>query len=377
MYEIYSDNTRLYAPGIEELLVVEPKLVRSINEAGSLEFKMQPNHMCYDVPQKLKGTIRVKQDGQTIWAGRVLHDEISFYKFKNIYCEGALAFLNDSQIAPENLFSYDSEDKKYLDRTETAATWLSLVLQNHNNLVNDDRKLVYFSDAHASVTDEVTIDGSDSYRSAWDIVQEILDQCPDGYLKLRYDFDAVDKIELGFFKSYGETTSQVIEFGVNLLDLTEYIDATELYTILIATGKVGDNDETVTLPATPASDTSVQQFGKIYHTESLGEFESIAELRAEAQSILDKGKNLLATLTVKAVDLHLVDSEQQELAFGSLARVISIPHGINREMIVSELELILDNPAKSTYTLGDKFEALTDKQVKAQRQINAVSAIKV
>ena len=58
------------------------------------------------------------------------------------------------------------------------------------------------------------------------------------------------------------------------------------------------------------------------------------------------------TLTMTAVDLHLVDVNIERIKIGDSIRVLSEPHGLDEYMIVQKLQLDFQHPENSVVTLG-------------------------
>ena len=69
-------------------------------------------------------------------------------------------------------------------------------------------------------------------------------------------------------------------------------------------------------------------------------------------------------LTLKAVDLHLVDINTESIFVGDYVRVISPPHGIDTLFQCIKIEFDIMEPDKSVYTFGALFKTLTDKLYK-------------
>ena len=82
----------------------EPKLVMSDSCAGSFDFSIEPKHRYYSNKINLiTDTVyveRIHDNGSSkiIWDGRPISESIGWDKIKNIHCEGALAYLNDSRV---------------------------------------------------------------------------------------------------------------------------------------------------------------------------------------------------------------------------------------------------------------------------------------
>ena len=76
--------------------VLSPKLVLEDNGAGSLSMKLPPMNVGYESIIRMITDISVQKDGEEIWAGRVLSESKDFWNNRDLYCEGEMAFFNDS-----------------------------------------------------------------------------------------------------------------------------------------------------------------------------------------------------------------------------------------------------------------------------------------
>lgn len=92
----------IYDPGSQSNTkkLISPTLTREFGKAGSLSFTVPLGNVAHSALQKLKTVISVEQDGEEIWKGRVMSHEQDFLLRQKVTCEGELAFLNDSSIAP-------------------------------------------------------------------------------------------------------------------------------------------------------------------------------------------------------------------------------------------------------------------------------------
>ena len=77
---------------------------------------------------------------------------------------------------------------------------------------------------------------------------------------------------------------------------------------------------------------------------------------------------MAVTLSIKAVDLNLLDVNTGRIKLGDYIRVISLPHGLDRYFLCSKIVLDMESPDKTEYTLGVGYTAMTDKQVASQKQ---------
>ena len=100
--DTWSEKVCIYDPGSEDdtKILLNPVLTREDSKAGSFEATVPLGNIAHSALQKLKAIVEVEQDGETLWQGRVMSHDMDFYLNQKIYCEGELAYLNDSSMAP-------------------------------------------------------------------------------------------------------------------------------------------------------------------------------------------------------------------------------------------------------------------------------------
>lgn len=125
----------IYNPGdiTETKKLTSPTLTREVGKAGSLEFTLPLGNVAHSALQKLMTVVEVQQgdkqkDGKEvwrqIWQGRVMSHEQDFRVRQKVYCEGEMAYLNDSGAAP------------YSARNVSFSQFLEWVCANHNAQVD-------------------------------------------------------------------------------------------------------------------------------------------------------------------------------------------------------------------------------------------------
>jgi phage minor structural protein len=357
MYTIVVDGNTLYSPNLvnEGYSVLKPKLTMELNKSGSLEFTLPPNNIMYNSIQKLKSTVQVFDGDEEIFKGRVLHDEKDFYKRKAVYCEGELAFLLDSIQRP-----YDYQG--------TVEGFFSQLLYYHNRDVSEDRKLY---DGKVTVKDrnDYIHYSSTQYPNTWDELNEKLINRYGGYLKTRIVYG---RKYLDYLEEPEEVSSQTIEFGMNLLDLKEYINADDVFTILIPLGAKQEegSEERLTIASVNdgkdySEDTSaINLFGRIYRTNTWDDVTLPQNLLTKGRAYLASGVQMAVSLNMKAVDLHLVNVDTERIKLGDYVRVVSIPHELDRNFQCTKIILDLVDPKNSEYDFGIAFPSLTDQITK-------------
>ena len=121
--DTWSEKVCIYDPGAEDdtKILLDPVLTREDNKAGSFEATVPMGNIAHSALQKLKAIVEVEQDGETLWQGRVMSHDMDFYLNQKIYCEGELAYLNDSSMVP------------YKYEWITISEFLGKVLDSHNS----------------------------------------------------------------------------------------------------------------------------------------------------------------------------------------------------------------------------------------------------
>ena len=122
----WENRVCIYAPGsaLETTKLISPTLTREFGKAGSLEFTIPLGNVAHSALQKLKTVVSVEQDGKEIWQGRVMSHEQDFLLRQKVYCEGELAYLNDTDVPP------------YTAKDVTIRQFLDFLCKNHTSLTD-------------------------------------------------------------------------------------------------------------------------------------------------------------------------------------------------------------------------------------------------
>lgn len=358
MYTIYADDALLYSPGDEELSVLSPVLETQCNAAGTLTFVLLPEHPMYSALHKMRTRIIVKQDDEIIWRGRVLETETDFYRQKTVTCEGELTYLVDSVLHPYKLADYDG----------TAAGLFRLYLTRHNEAVSEAQQF-QIGDVDIETLSSVENTG---YGNTWDEISDNLIDIHGGFLRIRYEGGVR---YLDWTKESGTSCGQVIRFGENLLDLSEYVSASEVVTCLIP--YAGQSDSQITISSVNGGKDYIEDaagialYGRIW---GVTEFDTkdASTLLEMAKENLQKRLKETITITISAVDLHLLDVNAESFHVGDKVRVVSTPHGIDAEYTCTAISLDLVNPDQSEYTFGTPETGMASTTAATSKAVEVV-----
>lgn len=410
MYEIYGypygnpdAELLIYQPGNKNGTVLSPKLTREVSKGGSLTFTMTREHPMYEMLQKMSTVVVVKQDGKETWRGRIFSHEADWYNNRAVYCEGALSFFNDSCVTP---FNYEGTLKEFLQH----------LIDVHNAQVGQKMKMFELGTVTAALGDQVVHFGDadqygvgEDYGKCWDIIDKLVLKVFGGYAYCTFDA-ATGYNVLNYCDQAVEekrVTAQKIEYGVNLLDLTEKTDTNGLYTRIYPVGNkhtvketrwkykfkwlpgglgkytdeheerygIMDTDSATIQKYLPQSGYRYDlEDGYIENTDAVKKFGVIARIVefdtdsandtfAAGVQALQQNHLMVTSYTIKAVDLVDAGYDTERLTFACYAHILSAPHSVDAIMLCSKLIEPLDHPEKKEYSFGMTRRTLTDRHV--------------
>lgn len=353
MYSIYAGNTLLYNSHtpLPKFEVVSPKLTLADNQAGSLNLTLTPRNICYSSIQRLTTDISVYSDDTEIWSGRVLTEKMDFYKNRVLYCEGALAFFNDTT----------QPQAEYHDLT--VRQFLETLVTIHNNKVGENRR---FTVGAVTVTDpNDSLYRYTNYETTLDCINDKLIDRLGGHLQIRYE-DGVRYLD--YLADYPTTNSQVIRFGKNLMDFTRNWDMSDFATVILPLGcRLDDSDidaldSYLTVESVNSgskyviSASAVASYGRIEKVVRWDDVTQPSNLLSKANKYLSEIQFDNVVLELSALDMHYMDVNVESVKLLNMIKVESPPHGLSRFFPVSKLDIPLDSPDDTIFTLGDNIK---------------------
>jgi len=353
MYTIKSGNTVLHNVILKDdgYVVEEPKIDEEVNKSSTLTFTVPPTNPAYSTIQKMKSIITVYDDDEEIFRGRVLDDKSDYFKRKQVYCEGELAFLLDSKQRP---YSFSGDIPQLL----------AMYIREHNSQVQDPEKQFLLGNVTVTDPNRYIVRADSEYLSTYESIQKKLIEELGGYIRIRKD-GTVRRID--YLKQIGRNDSQIIRFAENILDLSRLVDASNIFTALIPLGAKAEGSETrLTISSVNGGNdylfnqAAVGQFGWIWQTNTWDDVTVAENLKSKGEAHLQSGLIAETTIELTAFDLHLINADIQRIKCGETVKVISEPHGIDGWMMVSKMTTDLENPENSKMTLGHACKCITD-----------------
>lgn len=362
MYSIFAGETCIYdgQSPLSEVKVINPKLSMADNSAGSLTFTMQSQNAGYDIIERLATEITVKKDGEEIWSGRIINEEKDFFNQRKVTCEGELAYLNDTT---QPMHEY------HIDSNTAVAEFLQALLNNHNSKATSDMQ---FQLGAVTVTDpNGYLYRYTNYESTLECIKEKLLDKLGGHLRVRKE-NGIRKLD--YLADYYDVSGQTIEFGKNLIDFTSSWDLTELATVVLPLGNQLEESSIEALQEylTIKEADTLDEDGITHEKDSIyvksddaistyGWIETVVRWDdvSVANNLMTKAKNYLMdaqfekmVLELSAVDLHNLNPSIEALKLLHKVECISPPHGMDRMFPVTKMDIPLDKPEETIYTLG-------------------------
>lgn len=354
MYRVYCNDSPLYDLRDEDLVLIYPIVKIGENTAGSFEFSILPKHPHYEEVNELTSVITAYDGDEEIFCGRVVEITKDLYNRKKVICEGELAYFNDSIQRPA----------KY--QGLTVRGYLETLVNIHNQQVKNQGIDKTFKVGAVTVQDNNDyVYKYTNWESTLEVIKTDLLNTYGGYLRIRKE-NGVRYID--YLADYPNTNTQVIEFGSNLLDFTHDMVASDIVTAVIPLGaRLEDVTEVEGLDAYLTikdvnggvdyvySQEAVKSYGWIFKTVKWDDVHV-------ADNLLRKGKEYLSdiqfaqiTLTVSAVDLHMLHVDMERIKVLDEIRVTSSSNGLDRFFPVSEMTIYLDKPSNNKLTLGTSY----------------------
>ncbi len=371
MYQIYSGNNLIYDTRVDNLKLIEPVLELGLNKTGSLTFGIPITNPMYDKIRKISSEISVYQDGECLFTGRVLNDDISFNKVKNVECEGELSYLIDTIQREAGTLTTGGESNNELK------TLISYYIDNHNKDVIISNKKFNVGNISLKYAIEKDYNFEDmNYSTTQDCFKNLLSKFG-GYLICRHENDKkyIDYID----KDSLRTNSQIIQFGKNIIDMTQFTKADDIATAVIVKG---DGVDLTSVGAftdgnivhTANSDfiydkEAIKKYGWIYKYIELEDVNSEETLLANAKKQLNYYTKPVFSIELTALDLHLLNVNIESIKIGDKIRVLSLPHNLDLFMIVNQITINMDSPENTKVELihEDRMDLptmTTDKIIK-------------
>ena len=390
-YKVLYDNQLLFDPYTDDR-ITDTKLSSKLNAASYFDFTIAPTHSLYSKLAERSGEVRIYFNNLILFKGEITKIDEDFEGNYSVSCTGVLDYLTATRVRPYSTV----EGEQPLKAPSSYDGYFQWLIDQHNSNCLDSRK--HFS---VGVNQGNMLDKNNYiYRSseqrpttASEIEDKILNSSG-GYLFVRYQ-DDLNILDL--YADVHDVNTQIIDYGVNMLDFTKTTTTEGQYTAVVATGYTPDppNGQTdvkmkpITLEGctdggTPYSSTIVKMGDRVYDVEAVKRYgyheyyvsntdiTTYDGLLYYACKTLNTLLSPALTISVKAVDLSLIMGDKyKHLQLGQAVRIRSKPRKVDEYLMVNSIDLDLMNPENTTFDLGASYDTLTGQQSAYLKTLNA------
>lgn len=366
-YRITMDGNPFCSSNVEHSAVLDPSVSLEVNKAGKLTFTILPDHPMYDQIALRQSMFDVYQNDELIFEGIATQEDTDFYNRKVISCEGELTFLNDSI----------QRQAKYTN--QSVQSLLGAYLTVHNSQVDADRQ---FSLGSVTVSEGNGILRYTNFQNTMKEIGEDLIDNYGGYLRVRHQ-DGYRYLD--YLADPPRTSSQVIRLGKNLIDYSSNLSSLNIITCLIPRGAKIEGEEDVEglekrldiKSVNSGKDyligTAAAWYGNVWGTQTWDGVTTASALKAKGEEFLEDAQWSNLVISASAIDLGLMEEDVEQFRILDMIRVVSEPHGIDRNFLLSKLDIKLDHPADTRITLGKETKlSLSARSAKNSTEIQSV-----
>lgn len=280
-----------------------------ISEGGSIQFVLAYTHPLYDSLVPLETYVTVTDDSEEIFYGRILSKSDPTFTGQITYtAEGALSFLHDGEVPPEERNSSGQQTK----RTLTAEAFFRWCIERHNATVSDPRRQFTVGSITIDKKNETKDYQVTSYidtRSAFD---QYLRGIYGGYLRARR---VNGTLYIDWLKRFDRLDPQAIELGVNVQSLTSTMSADGIYTVLRPVGDNGLLLDSETIDLFPAA--KMATMGRIIKSVTFSGADTKAKLQELANDYIGRLETvILGETSIKLIDMHYLDGTIPKIRIG-------------------------------------------------------------
>ena len=390
-YKVLYDNQLLFDPYTDDR-ITDTKLSSKLNAASYFDFTIATTHSLYSKLAERAGEVRIYFNDLILFKGEITQIEEDFEGNRSVSCTGVLDYLTATRVRPYSTI----EGEQPLKAPSSYDGYFQWLIDQHNSNCLDSRKHFSVGVNQANILDK----NNYIYRSseqrpttASEIEDKILNSAG-GYLFVRYQ-DDLNILDL--YADVHDVNTQIIDYGVNMLDFTKTTTAENQYTAVVATGYTPDPPsgqtntkmkpitlEGCTDGGTPYSSTIVKMGDRVYDINAVNRYgyheyyvsntdiKTYDGLLYYACKTLSTLLSPALTISVKAVDLALIMGDKyQHLQLGQAVRIRSKPRKVDEYLMVNSIDLDLMNPENTTFDLGASYDTLTGQQSAYLKSLNA------
>lgn len=366
-YTIYADNDLIYNRKIYDehgnplYPVTNPVLNETTSAFCSLTYTAERGTAAYNKSVEMKPRIKVYEDGNLYWTGRVLKTTPNINAEKAVYVEDFLGVLCDSMFRPFEWYG-------------TVPDFLQNIIDTHNSQVNADQQIY---SVVCDIDEGNIVRSSEGYNTCWEIIQQKLLKMIGGYMWIAYDSN--ERAILHYSMNARNTSTQRISFGKNLRNYNVEYNFDGFYTACVPLGKKDDaTKEYLTIESVNdgkdylIDSTNAAIHGVIFAPVKLTTWEDVTI----ASNLLSRGQDWIqnqASRAVKKISLTAHDLSGLDTDLRAFKWLDSVPvdaDEIDDTFVIESLRRPLDSPLNIDITMGVTKSTLTGASVSQYENVS-------
>lgn len=358
MYRVVADGNTLHNDKLETLRISNAKLTLELGKTGLFEFTIYPDHLYYNDISVMLTMITVYRNSDIIFAGRVLNIKYGFFNEKQVTCEGELAFLLDSMIAPH---TWSTDFSGYL----------SYIVGKHNEQVESTKQFTVGNITVADFTPFYVVENLE-YKSALETLNTKMVQRSGGYLSVRRVNNVRYLDLLSYDVDASNVSTQTIRLGKNLLDISRETNSEDVFSCIIPLGAKQENSD-IRIDVKSVNNglpyivnqTAAALYGRIYRQVIFDNITYEQTLYNTAVSYLDENYAGISTVEITAADLASIESGLDSFNVGQWVKVYDNKHFSSnpQTFLIRKMSIDLLNPAETKIVIGKTKKGITESIV--------------
>lgn len=346
---------------------------------SDMTFRVNPSNPAWNNIKPLNTLIQVTEarTGKVVFDGRVLKPVQSMAQdgaFTIEYtCESKLAYLNDSS----------QRHGEY--RNMTVADFFRVIIDNHNRRVEPYKRFKVGNVTVTNTTDNVY--RYLGYERTFPTIKDKLIDRLGGFLRIREEYDGT---YIDYLESVGETKRTPIRLRSNLKDMSREIDPTEVITRLVPLGARIESEDETAVDASQARLTidsvnggvdymddaaMMAEFGVIEGSIVFDEINTPSILKLRGEQFFQAQRAARVSYSVNALDLSLIDTTFETFEVDNWHPIQNPVLAIDEPVQIIGKKIDINEPQKSSLTIGDKYRTLSQYQANANKQMQTVQTL--
>ena len=355
MYKVMCDGKTLHNEELQQLKISGGKLTLEIGKSGLFEFVICPDHPYYEYVKPVASIIEVYRNEAVIFRGRALNIKYGFYNEKQVSCEGELAFLIDSIVAPHAYYGSFSE-------------YLEYIIAIHNGQVEAAKQFELGRFTVGEFTPYEVVEDY-AFETSLDVINKRMVEHSGGYLQVRHEYGNMYLDLLNYDMDISNVSEQTITLGKNLVDIKRDVEGSEVFSGIVPLGaKIGETENRLDISNVNGGSYAITNadavavYGKIFKVVIFENITNASTLLSEARKYLAESYAAVNTIEITAADLSGINPNLDSFKIGQWVKVESEQHFNSGQetFLIRKMTINISDPAATKIEIGRSKQGLTD-----------------